>query len=67
MSDFKIKPTHKPIKNYYAELEKYAQHGAEFEETPKQNPRWSSYVVRDSVFYTHFNLLEVTQVATFVA
>ena len=27
MPDFTIKPTHKPIKNYYAELEKYAQHG----------------------------------------
>ena len=33
MSDFNIKPTHKPIKNYYAELEKYAQHGAENEGT----------------------------------
>ena len=29
MPDFNIKPTHKLIKNYYAELEKYAQHGAE--------------------------------------
>ena len=33
MPDFNIKPTHKPIKNYYAELEKYAQHGAENEGT----------------------------------
>ena len=38
MSDFNIKPTHKPIKTYYDELEKYAQHGAEFEEAPKQKP-----------------------------
>ncbi len=27
MSDLNIKPTHKPIKTYYAELEKYAQLG----------------------------------------
>ena len=33
MPDFNIKPTHKPIKTYYAELEKYAQHGAENEGT----------------------------------
>ena len=33
MPDFNIKPTHKPIKNYYTELEKYAQHGAENEGT----------------------------------
>ena len=33
MPDFTIKPTHKPIKNYYAELEKYAQHGIENEGT----------------------------------
>ena len=33
MPDFNIKPTHKPIKNYYAELEKYAQHGIENEGT----------------------------------
>ena len=33
MSDFNIKPTHKPIKTYYAELKKYAQHGAENEGT----------------------------------
>ena len=33
MSDFNIKPTHKPIKTYYDELEKYAQHGAENEGT----------------------------------
>ena len=30
---FNIKPTHKPIKNYYTELEKYAEHGAENEGT----------------------------------
>lgn len=29
MPDFNIKPTHKPIKNYYTELERYAQHDAE--------------------------------------
>ena len=33
MPDFNIKPTHKPIKTYYAELEKYAQHGVENEGT----------------------------------
>ena len=33
MPDFNIKPTHKSIKNYYAELEKYAQHGVENEGT----------------------------------
>ena len=33
MPDFSIKPTHKPIRNYYAELEKYAQHGIENEGT----------------------------------
>lgn len=33
MPDFNIKPTHKPIKNYYTELEKYAQHGADNEGT----------------------------------
>ena len=33
MPDFNIKPTHKPIKTYYAELEKYAQHGAKNEGT----------------------------------
>ena len=33
MPDFNIKPTHKPIKNYYAELEKYAQHGVKNEGT----------------------------------
>ena len=33
MPDFNIKPTHKPIKNYYTELKKYAQHGAENEGT----------------------------------
>ena len=33
MPDFNIKLTHKPIKNYYTELEKYAQHGAENEGT----------------------------------
>ena len=31
MSSLNIKPTHKPIKTYYAELEKYAQLGAENE------------------------------------
>ncbi len=33
MPDINIKPTHKPIKSYYAELEKYAQHGVENEGT----------------------------------
>ena len=33
MPDFNIKPTHKSIKTYYAELEKYAQHGVENEGT----------------------------------
>ena len=33
MPDFNIKSTHKPIKNYYTELERYAQHGAENEGT----------------------------------
>ncbi len=33
MPNFNIKPTHKPIKTYYAELETYAQHGAENEGT----------------------------------
>ena len=33
MPDTNIKPTHKPIKTYYAELEKYAQHGAKNEGT----------------------------------
>ncbi len=33
MPDFNIKPTHKPIRNYYTELEKYAQHGAKNEGT----------------------------------
>ena len=33
MSDLNIKPTHKPIKTYYAELEKYAQLGEENEGT----------------------------------
>ena len=33
MSDLNIKTTHKPIKTYYAELEKYAQLGAENEGT----------------------------------
>ena len=33
MSDFNIKPTHKPIKTYYAELKKYAQLGEENEGT----------------------------------
>ncbi|MDE0400466.1 MAG: N-6 DNA methylase [Candidatus Poribacteria bacterium] len=33
MPDFNIKPTHKPIQNYYTELERYAQHGAENEGT----------------------------------
>ena len=33
MPDFNIKPIHKPIKNYYTELKKYAQHGAENEGT----------------------------------
>ncbi len=33
MSDPNIKPTHKPIKTYYAELEKYAQLGEENEGT----------------------------------
>ncbi len=33
MPDTNIKPTHKPIKTYYAELKKYAQHGAENEGT----------------------------------
>ncbi len=33
MSDPNIKPTHKPIKIYYAELEKYAQLGEENEGT----------------------------------
>ena len=33
MPNFNIKPTHKPIKTYYAELEKYAQHGVENEGT----------------------------------
>ena len=27
MSNLNVKPTHKPIKTYYAELEKYAQLG----------------------------------------
>ena len=31
MPAFNIKPTHKPIKNYYAELEEYAKVGAEHE------------------------------------
>ena len=33
MSDLNIKPTHKPIKTYYAELEKYSQLGEENEGT----------------------------------
>ena len=33
MPDLNIKPTHKPIKTYYAELEKYAQLGEENEGT----------------------------------
>ena len=33
MSDLNIKPTHKPIKNYYAELKRYAQLGEENEGT----------------------------------
>ena len=33
MPDLNIKPTHKPIKTYYTELEKYARHGAENEGT----------------------------------
>ena len=33
MPDLKIKPTHKPIKTYYAELEKYAQFGEQNEGT----------------------------------
>ena len=33
MSDLNIKPTHKPIKTYYAELEKDAQLGEENEGT----------------------------------
>ena len=33
MADSNIKPTHKPIKTYYAELEKYAQLGEENEGT----------------------------------
>ena len=33
MPDTNIKPMHKPIKTYYAELKKYAQHGAENEGT----------------------------------
>ncbi|MCG9132255.1 hypothetical protein J5I95_11295, partial [Candidatus Poribacteria bacterium] len=33
MSDLNIKTTHKPIKTYYAELEKYAQLGEENEGT----------------------------------
>ena len=33
MSDLNIKPTHKPIKTYYAELEKYDQLGEENEGT----------------------------------
>ena len=33
MSDLNIKPTHKPIKAYYAELEKHAQLGEENEGT----------------------------------
>ena len=33
MSDLNIKPTHKPIKTYYTELEKYAQLGEENEGT----------------------------------
>ena len=33
MSDLNIKPTHKPIKTYYVELEKYAQLGEENEGT----------------------------------
>ena len=38
-----------------------------FEETSKQKPRWGFYVAKGAVVYTHFNLLEVTQVAIFVA
>ncbi len=33
MPKLNIKPTHKPIQAYYAELQKYAQHGAENEGT----------------------------------
>jgi len=33
MSDLNIKPTHKPIKTYYTELEKYTQLGEENEGT----------------------------------
>ena len=33
MSDLNIKPTHKPIKNYYAELKRYAQLGEQNEGT----------------------------------
>ena len=33
MSDLNIKPTHKPIKTYYAELETHAQLGEENEGT----------------------------------
>ena len=33
MPDFNIKPTHKPIQNYYTELERYAQLGEENEGT----------------------------------
>ena len=33
MSEINIKPTHKPIKTYYTELEKYVQLGEENEGT----------------------------------
>ncbi|MDE0556763.1 MAG: hypothetical protein OXI24_21325 [Candidatus Poribacteria bacterium] len=42
MPPLNIKPTHKPIKTYYTELEKYARHGAENEGTVRAAFRYES-------------------------
>ncbi len=44
MPDINIKPTHKPIQEYYTELEKYAQLGEKVEKmnSPKTKPHSST-------------------------
>ena len=45
MPPLNIKPTHKPIKNYYAELEAYTKIGAKHEGAVRWHKRHFSRVV----------------------
>ena len=55
-----IKPTHKPIKNYYAELERYATLGAQHEGAVRVDFLfWHAVCLKSSDFFIGKLILDV--------